>query len=420
MKDKIINVFLRGLTLGVRFLFIFALARYLDAGEFALYGLFTAAVGYLIYLVGLDFYTYSTRELLAVDADQRGGMIKAQIFLSFLLYILFLPLLFYFLYELKIFPLWLIFLMLPILMAEHINQELHRMLTAFSRQNAASILLFLRQASWAIVVVCIFLIDGNNIGLQEVLYLWSIFGVLSAAYGIYSFRALGFKGWSSAIKYQWLKKGVRVSFIFLLATLCLRGIQTFDRYFLNDLSSLDVVGAYILFVGVAGSLSVFLDASIFSYLYPDLINLKNKKKWLEFKRKVLLNLVAVIFLSLGFYIVSSQLIEFLIIFVKKEVYLNHINMFFLVVMAVVANSISMIPHYALYALGRDKSIVFSHVIGFLFFLLFTLFFKNIFSYLVVPYAVLASFCLVAVLKFVFYFQYLNFGYLSFSKGSFND
>ena len=77
-RDRVLNIGLRIATLASRFLFIFFLAKYLDSASFGYYGLFAAAVSYCLYFVGMDFYTYVTREILKTPNDQRGRLLKAR------------------------------------------------------------------------------------------------------------------------------------------------------------------------------------------------------------------------------------------------------------------------------------------------------------------------------------------------------
>ncbi|MGN6620788.1 MAG: hypothetical protein ACTHKR_06965, partial [Sphingomonas sp.] len=58
------NVVLRFGTLGVRFIFVFFLAKYLDASSVGYYGLFTATITYALYFVGLDYYVFTSREIV--------------------------------------------------------------------------------------------------------------------------------------------------------------------------------------------------------------------------------------------------------------------------------------------------------------------------------------------------------------------
>lgn len=122
-RTRILNMVLRTATLGARFVFVFFLAKYLDPQSVGYYGLFTATVGYFLYLVGLDFYTYTTREILKASPEQRGQMLKGQAALSVLLYAIVVPLAVWVLPQAH-WPGELLLWFFPILVFEHINQEI--------------------------------------------------------------------------------------------------------------------------------------------------------------------------------------------------------------------------------------------------------------------------------------------------------
>ena len=139
-RTRILNMLLRACTLGARFVFVFFLAKFLDAKAVGYYGLFTATVGYFLYLVGLDFYTYTTREILKAQHEQRGQMLKGQASLSALLYIVVVPLAVWMLPQAQ-WPSELLLWFFPILVLEHLNQEISRLLIALSEQITASLII---------------------------------------------------------------------------------------------------------------------------------------------------------------------------------------------------------------------------------------------------------------------------------------
>ncbi|MDC4746794.1 hypothetical protein NQ846_17000, partial [Acinetobacter baumannii] len=60
---KLINLGLRGLTVLFKASLIFYIAKELNTSDMAIYGVFAAIITYFMYFVGLDFYTYYTREI---------------------------------------------------------------------------------------------------------------------------------------------------------------------------------------------------------------------------------------------------------------------------------------------------------------------------------------------------------------------
>ncbi len=401
--SRFFNVGVQGATLATRFLFIFFLAKYLDPVLVGYYGLFIAAVGYSLYFVGLDFYTYVTRELLKAPCEQRGRLLKGQVVLSFFLYILFLPFFLLFLHYAD-WPGALLYWFFPILVLEHFNQEISRLLIALSEPLTASVLLFIRQGSWALVLVALMVWDPANRNLQTVMVLWVAAGFAAAFAGVWKVQKMRMGGWNEALDWHWIRGGISVSAAFLLATLALRGVQTFDRYWLEVLGGIEIVAAYVLFLGIAGTLLAFLDAALFAFTYPALIQLHHEQAADVAHAKVRQMLGLTIILSGAFALISWLLLPYLLLWIKNPVYSNAINLYLLLLLAMIVNAISMVPHYALYARGHDRPIIYSHVAALIVFVLATWLLSLHFSAIAVPIGLNFSFTVILVWKGVAYMQ----------------
>ena len=402
-KNRLLNVGLRSATLCTRFLFIFALAKYLDPASVGYYGLFTATVGYSLYFVGLDFYAYVTREILKTPNEQRGRVLKSQVALSGLLYLVFLPVALVLL-QFAGWPEYLVLWYFPILLLEHFNQEISRLLIALQEQITASVILFVRQGSWGLVIVALMTITTSSRQLQTVLALWAVGGLAAAAAGIWKLRKLQMGGWSSPPDWRWVKKGIAVSTAFLLATLALRGIQTADRYWLEALGGIEIVGAYALLLGVAGTLMTFLDAGVFAFAYPVLIKLHQAQEYDSARAKVRQMFGHTVLLSAGFAVISWLLLPFLLLWIDKLVYLKAIYLYPWLLLATVLNAFGMIPHFALYAQGHDKPIIYSHVAALIVFVVATWVLSHHFSTLAVPIGLNFSFAFIFLWKTIAYLR----------------
>ena len=359
-KTRLINVGLHGATLCTRFLLIFFLAKYLDPASVGYYGLFTAAVGYSMYFVGLDFYTYLTREVIKYPVEQRGQLVKSQAALSAVLYLIFWPFAVIFLY-LSGWPTELMLWFFPILIFEHFNQETYRFLIAMSEPITASIILFIRQGSWAIIMVALMSWDIYSRNLQAVMAFWAVAGAAAAAIGVWKLRQLRMEGWRAPVNWGWIKQGVSISLALLLATLALRGMQTIDRYWIEALGGIEMVGAYVVLLGVAGTLLVFLDAGVFAFAYPVLIKLSHIQDRGAIKTKIRQMLVHTLFLCAAFSVCSWLALPHLIGWIGNPIYLSSLHWYPWLLFAMVLNALSMVPHYALYASGNDKHIIYSHI-----------------------------------------------------------
>ncbi|MFG6569716.1 lipopolysaccharide biosynthesis protein [Sulfitobacter sp. 1A13679] len=360
--QRIGNVGLRSLTLGTRFLFIFFLAKYLSPSDVGYYGLFTATVGYAMYFVGLDFYAFATREIIKTPKEDRGQLLRGQAALSGLLYLGLLPVALVFLYNTG-WPAHLVWWFIPILMLEHFNQEVFRLLVALSEQVIASLILFARQGSWAIGIVILMAVEPASRNLDAVMGFWLLGGAGAAGLGFWKLKKLSMGGWGRAVDWAWVKRGIQVSVWLLIASLALRGIQTVDRYWLEALGGIDQVAAYVLFLGVASTLMVFLDAGVFSFAYPTLIAQYHANEQSAARKTLRAMLVQTVALSAAFAVASLLLLPYLLKWIGKLAYLDAVHLYPWLLLAMVINALGMIPHYALYASRRDNIIIYSHLLA---------------------------------------------------------
>lgn len=361
-RARLLNVGLRLATLGIRFLSIFLLARYLPPEDVGYYGLFSAAIGYALMCVGLDFYVYVTREILHSPPERRGTLLKSQAALAVVMYLAALPLILLFV-RWTGWPAQLLWLFLPVLILEHINQEIYRLLIALSKQLTASLLLFLRQGSWGLLAGLLMLLDDRFHDLGLVLGLWALAGLVTALLGLWQLRTLRLGGWRAPIDRQAIRKGLRISLAFLIATLALRGIQTGDRYWVEALAGIETAGAYVLFFGVASALMVFLDAGIFAFAYPQLIRLAGTGDHAAARRQMRQMLLQVVAVAVGFGVTAWALLPLLLDWIGKPLYHSALNLYPWLFAATVLQALSMVPHYALYARGQDRPIITSHLLA---------------------------------------------------------
>jgi O-antigen/teichoic acid export membrane protein len=402
--SRFINIGLHSATLGTRFLFIFFLAKFLDPSLVGYYGLFAAAVGYALYFVGLDFYTYVTRELIKNPVEYRGQLLKNQAALSATLYLFLSPPAFIFLLN-SGWPDYLIWWFFPILFLEYFNQEMSRYLVAMSEQITASCIHFFRQGSWALLIVALMMWNTSARHLEVVITLWALAGVVSAVIGIRKLRQLKIGGWRNSVNWGWVKKGVYVSFPFLVATLALRGIHTIDRYWLEALGGIEMVGAYVILLGVASSLLTFLDAGLFAFAYPSLIKLSQQGEYPAVHAKVQQIFLQTLIFCATFALLSWLALPHVLGWIGNPIYLNAQHWYPWLLGAMVLNAVSMIPHYALYASGQDRHIIYSHIAALIVFVLSVWVLSRSQSALAIPLGLNFAFALILIWKSASYWQY---------------
>lgn len=400
---NLVNISLRGLTLGSRFLFVFFLARFISPENLGLYGLFSATVGYALYFVGLDFYTYATRAAIGSSRDEWGWMLKNQGALSIVMYLVFFPLSVA-LFRFDLLPAELFFWFFVILILEHINQEFGRFFIAVSEQLLSSLVLFFRQGSWAVLIVMLMLMEPRTRSLHFVLGAWAVGGIAAFAVGAYRLRGMRVGGWSRPLDWSWIKRGLIVCIPLLGATLALRGIQTLDRYWLQALVDTRTVGLYVLYMSIASTLLAFLDAGVFAYTYPVLIRCFQNNQTQEFKKQLGKMLILTITSCVMFSLVSLMLLPYLLGWIGNDFYLAHQSLYGWLLLSMVINSIGMVFHYALYAQGQDRPIIASHLASIVIFIAVTWAASQAMPLAAVPLGLVSAFSVILLWKSI---SYLN-------------
>lgn len=394
---RLANVALRGMTLVSKFALVFFLARFLEPRDLGLYGLMAATIGYSIYLLGFDFYTFTTREILKRQQREWGGIIKDQGTLTLILYLIFLPFSF-FLFSFGLIPWTVVWWFLMLLVLEHLNQEVMRFLVAISEQLLASVALFLRAGAWAVAVVVAMAFNPTLRNLETVFLAWAIgsfTALLLAGVRIYQLK-LG--GWCKHVDWAWIGQGIRIALPLLAATLAVRGVYTLDRYLLERLVGLEVLGAYVLFISFANAMVSFLEAAVHVFSYPTLITAFQQKRPVQYCYELQKLLRQTLVLTSVFTIVALLAIEPLLRWLGKPLYLEYQGMFPGIVSATFLYALSSVPHYALYAQGWDRPIIHSHIACLIVFVAATWLVSLHWLSMAVPLGLNAAFLLMLVWK----------------------
>lgn len=394
---RLVNISLRGMTLVSKFLLIFFLARFLEPAELGLYGLLVVTIGYALYLLGLDFYIFTTREVLKRERSEWGGLLKDQGALTAILYAVFMPFLLL-IFGNEILPWTVAGWFFALLVLEHLSQELMRLLVAISMPLLASLVLFLRSGCWALVVTVLMFVKPEMRGLDTVLGAWAMGGLAACLLAAICLYRLRIGGWHKRIDWIWIRKGIRTALPFLVATLAIRGLFTFDRYWVEALSGLDVLGAYVLFIGISSAMMSFLDAGVFAFIYPRLIAAFQQDKRVEYRQGLRKLLIQTLVLSSAFVVIALVMIGPLLAWLNKPLYQEQLGMFPWILLASFLYAMGMIPHYALYAQGRDRPLIFSHIAGLAIFIASTWLFSLYWPQLAVPLGLCVAFCLILFWK----------------------
>lgn len=356
------NLALRGFTLGSRFLLLFALAHWLEPSDVGLIGLLMAIIGYGIYIVGLEFYTFCARELIHAAPDRRAWLLWHQLVLhtfTFMVGVLML-------YAAALagwIPRGYLGWLCALLLLEQVAQEVYRILVALSRQLTASVVLFVRTGAWCLVVIVTIAMEPTLRQVPFVLACWTVGASIACLLGVVSLARVVRLSRPASWDFHWIRQGLRIALPLFAASLAVRGMATFDRFMVENAAGLDVLGAYVLFAGVAAAVLAFLDAGVVDFAYPRLVAFagsRDHQGFLDEMRKVRTRvLLMTTLLVIGALLTSHLLVQLL----DRPVYTAYLSLVHGLLAIATLNALSIIPHLGLYALKQDRPIVQSQLLG---------------------------------------------------------
>jgi O-antigen/teichoic acid export membrane protein len=352
-----VNLAIRGATIIGKFLLVYFLAKTLTVEQYGVWGIFTTSISLSLYVVGLDFYTYSSRRILDFPVEERSPMLRDQLVFYFISYLVIFPILALLFVFNEIDWRFAIFFY-AILILEHLAQETYRTFVVFSKPIIANIVLFLRTGLWPFVLLIMWSIGFEELRNLKAVYLFWMGGGLSAlAVSLYFIAKIKFKPVKNIpIDWKWIRQGIGVSLVFFVGTVGYKIIEFADRYFVDYYHSKEDVGVYTFYAGICNIVETFVHTAVIIIFSPRLIetfhkdNFQYRKTFGTFARQVVWAtlLVGVLLALLAIPLLRS---------LGQEEYVADYNVFLLLVLSKMVLNISLIFHYILYVRKNDFPII---------------------------------------------------------------
>lgn len=367
LTSGVASITYRGLTLVSKFLLVIYLGRHASISTLGAYALMTSMIQLSMYIVGLDFYIYSTRELATNGQNQIGKIIKNQFIVHGLIYFATLPAMIFVVTQLigwSYIP-WFI----ALLIVEHASQEGSRILIALSKPTQAIFSQFLRSGLWVYAsIATIIAIPTTSIDTLTIIWIgWLLGAIVSILYIAYTIGLPSLKELvSSHIDKKWIKKGIRMSTPFALSSLGFFGISHFARFILENHSGETAVGIYSFFFNFSSIIDAFIMAGIINVLLPKIIKAGRSEAATNLT-PILTKMTKLIFCTCIVLVITLSLgINVILSYVGKTELIENINIFYILLAAAVILCMSHVPHYYLFATHKDNQIIASHIITLVF------------------------------------------------------
>lgn len=358
------STILRALSLVGKAALVFMLANKLDVEEYGVFGIVVSTAGFAIYLLGFEFYTHTVRSMIG-DEGAKEEYIRNHLIFLLLSYMFWLPCV-YVVFLLNIIPVGLAVMFYLLLVFEHLSTEIYRLLIALKRPISASFSFFVRNGSWAYVLMVVILYDIIELDLNTVLMYWVAASGLSILFGCARLELQWGDIFKGRVNWRWIRLGAVVGAGFLVGTIFMRASGIVDRYLIQLFMGNYYVGIYMLYISIAGLASSFFESGVLMHAFPDILEAKKLGNAALFRSRLRNLFVQSIYVSLILVVGAYAVFQLTLYFsVLPSDYGKETVCFLVVLLGVFVKNLSFTPHYGLYASGMDSKILYSSIIGFL-------------------------------------------------------
>jgi O-antigen/teichoic acid export membrane protein len=356
------NSFVRLTSVGLRSLLTISMAVWLQPSELGLYAIVAATLTLTTYFYGLDFQTFSMRELSSTDLAGARFRVRDQFTMLLVIYAIGGAITAVLLRQFGLAP-KLIAAVVPMAILQHATLEFYRILTRLGRTIAGTVVLLIRDAAWVPLCLLTKFVTGE-LTLAGVLLFWLAGSLLSVIYGGGLLLRWLPASERRSIDLRWLAAGLRTGLRMLSGTLSLVALFSVDRMIFAKLNSPDQLGAYAFFALGCASVQGLFETAILPSFWSPLLQAKKDENDAAFRiAEQKLDRVCLVAAVAGGAITAS-LLTILAWLLPNRAYAANLHLLYYLVAAYSLLTLTNIPHYRLFAARRDSRIVAANVTSF--------------------------------------------------------
>ncbi|TBH75058.1 hypothetical protein EWU20_00365 [Aquirufa antheringensis] len=357
IQNRAANFFLRGVSATSKFI---ATVIFLKNGD-PLFNnriaLIFTTVGLATSILGLELNQIVNRKIHSFKKNDQILILKKEFFIHFICYIILFPIVFYFFHIRMELDLYISLGIYFLLIFEHHNLELFRILISFLKPDLATQLLFLRTFFWILIVFVLTNFFGFRLDLHLIIFVWSFFSFLSVFVTYVKFKdqlIIALKG-----ENVYLKELVSliIEAKYFIGMLIFSSIISYlDKFILNSNSNNNLT-VYFFFFTVCSIISIVVSFSVGSFEGPKAIKvfaLNGLNDYIIEKvklQKAYLNVIVATTILLGIGIFP------LLYFINKSEYWSNIHSFFILLISASLYSFSDVYKLDIFIVKKDRLIL---------------------------------------------------------------
>lgn len=282
------NVVLRLVSLIAKLGLTLYMGRYLGLEDMGIYGLVFGAVMILSGALGLRLDYVVSRDIVGTTPENTLVTMRDQtVFLLFNYLLLALVMLAVIMSNLTGVDGKILLTIIMLSIVENLASAAQINMTSLDQPVLANFLFFIRSASWVFPVVILGMLSPSYRNVDFIFKCWMLGVVASVALNLWCWRNLP---WTALkhhpIHWNWIKEGVKKSFLIWLGTMGLAAGMYVDRFIVMKFLGLDEVGIATFYFSFTFALLTLLHSGVMAFFYPRLIKLYRKNNEAGFRKEM--------------------------------------------------------------------------------------------------------------------------------------
>lgn len=351
-----VSMALRALLLLGKFAFIVVLARFTNPATLGIYALLVTIVTIAIYIIGLEIHTFTAREIVSEKAGDAGSVhIQSHLFTIFGVYVISIPIMWYFTVWLDISGKFSFLILASIILFESLGQELGRYLMVLSQPVASNVLQFIRGAAWMPIPIVFLLVGSRDHATNTVLASWMTGSAAACMFGAWKVRVY----FKSIIRYRrtWLVDAFMSARHYFVVALLTQVQYYSDRFIVQRELGEGVVGVYSFYQSFSNTMVAFVQTGVISVLMPQLL-LAARRNDVTAERNIRRSIMIwAMVLAIGISIALAVGMPVLLQELNKGGYDGALPVFYVLLVGNIILVASLVVHLFLYARRRDAALM---------------------------------------------------------------
>ena len=351
------------MSIALKFLLTIYIGKYYPEESLGGYGLFCTTIASSFCIIGFGFDGYASREIVSRSKPEKYLYIKSTFNFYILSWAIVTPFIFVLTRTSSInFEGFLYYY--SILLFETCANVFVVIFNILNKTVISNIVIFICQSCWIVFAILFDLINNHkNQSLEGILLLWLCGAISACIFGLFHLKRTFPKEKVPATNWPWIKSGFSVCYLYFISAIGYKSIEFSDRYFVNIKYGAAKAGVYIFYSQIANLISVGINITVISNLYPSLVESLvnfNLEKYNLVRRKMYQR---VALLGSLFFVLVLLFSRFALHLVGKDSFYSDIYVLYILLASNLAMNFSFIPHYCQMGLRQDKLMVLTTLVG---------------------------------------------------------